>query len=149
MRIAAAQYPVLRPQGWSEVEDRIADWFAKAAAAGAQLLVFPEYAAMTLTPLCGPVAELNLHRQIEALQAWREPWLELHRSLAKRFSVYALAGSMPWRVAADRYHNRAWLCTPSGRADFQDKLVMTRFEREEWSIAAGEPDVPEIGRAHV
>ena len=34
-----------------------------------------------------------------------------------------------------RFHNRAWLCAPSGEAGYQDKRVMTRFEREQWIIS--------------
>ena len=31
----------------------------------------------------------------------------------------------------------AWLCTPDGRTRYQDKIVMTRFERELWNISGG------------
>ena len=36
-----------------------------------------------------------------------------------------------------RYRNRAWLFGPEGCLGHQDKLMMTRFEREEWNIVGG------------
>jgi predicted amidohydrolase len=57
----------------------------------------------------------------------------------RQHRVHILAGSFPWRVAPQRFHNRAWLCTPDGNAGYQDKRIMTRFEREQWAISGGDP----------
>jgi predicted amidohydrolase len=35
------------------------------------------------------------------------------------------------------YRNRAFFCMPDGACDFQDKLMMTRFENEVWNISRG------------
>src|SRR5690606_29656539 len=43
----------------------------------------------------------------------------------------------PWRLDDGRYVNRALVCAPDGRYDWQDKQIMTRFERETWGIASG------------
>lgn len=133
---ATAQYPVARFSSWAEVEDTLARWVGEAAAGGAQLLLFPEYAAMPLASLFPPEVHGSLERQLGALQALREDYLALHRSLAQRHGVYLLAGSFPWEVQKGRFHNRAWLCAPDGAAGFQDKRVMTRFEREQWNISS-------------
>jgi predicted amidohydrolase len=139
---AAAQYPVTQPDSWAQAEDHLAQWVAQAAAQGAKLLVFPEYASMSLAALFPPQVHGDLHAQLTALQTLRDDYLALHRRLAAQHHVYLLAGSFPWEVAPGRFHNRAWLCAPDGAAGFQDKQVMTRFEREQWRISgAAEPKV--------
>ena len=135
-RAAVAQYPVSQPASWAEVEANLSHWTDEAAAAGASLLVFPEYASMILPALFSPATQGDLDAQLLAMQELREDYLELHRRLARRHGVYLLAGSFPWQVEDGRFHNRAWLCAPSGAAGFQDKRMMTRFEREQWNISA-------------
>lgn len=132
--IAASQFPVFTPKSWAEVETLISNWVAEAAGRGAKLLVFPEYGSMSLAALFEPSVQADLHGQIVAMQALREDWVALHRRLAQQHGVYILAGSFPWQVAPNRFQNRAWLCAPDGGTDFQDKCVMTRFEREQWHI---------------
>jgi predicted amidohydrolase len=135
-RAAAAQYPVSQPASWNAAAAHISQWAAEAAAQGAALLLFPEYAAMSLAALFAPAVYGDLSAQLYELQKQREDYLELHRQLARRHGVYLLAGSFPWQVDENRFHNRAWLFAPDGRAGFQDKRVMTRFERERWHISA-------------
>lgn len=135
--LAAAQFPVSAPRAWTEIEALLESWVAEAAGRGARLLMFPEYASMSLAHLFAPEIRTDLHAQIDSMQALREPWLELHRRLAQRHAVYLLAGSFPWRLEDGSYRNRAWLCAPDGGAQYQDKRVMTRFEREDWCIAGG------------
>lgn len=139
-RIAAAQYPVSTPDHWREVEAQLSDWVARAADEGARLLVFPEYAAMSLAALFDASVREDLHRQVAAMQALRERYVEVHRQLARKHGVYLLAGSFPWTLDDGRSVNRAWLFTPEGLSDFQDKFVMTRFERERWHIS-GQADL--------
>lgn len=137
--LALAQFPVSEPGSWAEVEAQIGDWVGQAAASGARLLVFPEYAAMSLAALFPQAVRAELSAQVDALQTLREAYLALHRRLALRHGVYLLAGSYPWRLEDGRTVNRAWLLSPRGEAGYQDKQVMTRFEREHWGIASGYP----------
>lgn len=137
--IASAQFGLKRHADWAGFETDLRVWVQSAANAGASVLVFPEYAAMGLVSLLRDVAPGNLKAQIEGLQSLRDAYLELHRALAIEFKVYLLAGSFPWRLKSGQFCNRAWLFTPQGQCDFQDKQVMTRFERETWGIGRGEP----------
>ena len=136
VRIAVAQYPVSEPSQWNEAAAQLRHWSEEAAVNGARLLVFPEYAAMSLVALFETSIRDDLARQVEALQALRDDYLDLHRELAQSLGVYILAGSFPWTLREDCTVNRAWLCAPDGRADFQDKQIMTRFERELWDISS-------------
>lgn len=137
IRIAAAQFPVSEPANWAAVESQITAWVAEAAGAGAQLLVFPEYAALTLAALFPPVVRADLQAQLAALQALHADYLDLHARLARAHGLYLLAGSFPVQVGAG-YRNRAHLFAPSGAHGWQDKWTMTRFEAEHWGIGGGE-----------
>lgn len=134
-RLAAAQFPVSEPKDWPAFEQQITDWVAEAAAAGARLLVFPEYAAMSLPALFDAKVRGNLALQVQAVQTLRDRYVELHRRLAQTHRIYLLAGSFPWTLEDGRTVNRAWFFAPDGSADCQDKQIMTRFERESWNIS--------------
>ncbi|MDD5322776.1 MAG: carbon-nitrogen hydrolase family protein, partial [Methylococcales bacterium] len=47
------------------------------------------------------------------------------------------SGTFPVRIDSGIYRNRAYLFMPDGRFDYQDKLMMTRFENEQWLIKGG------------
>ena len=62
---------------------------------------------------------------------------ELHGSLAREFKVHICRRLGPGPRREDgKPVNRARLFAPDGSHGHQDKLIMTRFEREEWGIAA-------------
>lgn len=135
--LATAQYPVYRPESWDHFERTLSAWVEEAVRNDARLLLFPEYASMVLTGLLSTPLQADLHGQIAALQAFRDDYVALHRRLAQQHGVYIVAGSLPWRQEDGTFLNRSWICGPDGRCDYQDKLVMTRFEREEWHIGGG------------
>jgi len=154
LRVAAAQFPVSEPQNWAAAADQLGRWVKDAANARAQLLVFPEYASMSLAALFAAPIRADLRQQLQTMQTLCDDYLAVHRELARRYSVYLLAGSFPWQLGNSLFHNRAWLFAPDGTADFQDKRIMTRFEREQWGIFGG-AEVPlkvfdtEVGRLAV
>jgi predicted amidohydrolase len=137
--VAAAQYPVSAPDSWAAFEAGVTRWVDEAADRDAKLLVFPEYASMVLPALFDENVQADLSAQLDVMQDLRDAYVDLHRRLARERGVHLLAGSFPWRLEDGRYVNRAWFCAPSGAIAFQDKQVMTRFEREHWKISTGEP----------
>ena len=137
IRLAAAQYPVGQPQHWAEFAAKLQDWVARAAASGAQLLLFPEYAAMELATLLPLSTATDLPAQLAMLQAYLPDYLALHQRLARECSVYLVAGSFPVLTGEGRYVNRAHVFSPKSMS-WQDKQIMTRFEREHWGISRGE-----------
>ncbi|MFM7181364.1 MAG: carbon-nitrogen hydrolase family protein [Verrucomicrobiales bacterium] len=136
--IALSTMGIERPLCYEDVVRSLEAEAMLAAEKGARLLVFPEYGSMVLTGLPGMTTDPNdVRSQIEAIQVWREQWLQTHLELAKKHGLSIIASSFPWRGSNDTTTNRAWLCHPDGRYDFQDKQMMTRFEREQWDIASG------------
>jgi predicted amidohydrolase len=137
LTVAAAQYPIDELDDLTAYEAKLARWVANAALADAQLLVFPEYGAMELTRVAGRKVAADLQAPISALQEFLPEVDALHAVLARKHGLYILAGSAPVRQTDGRYVNTARLFAPSGAVGVQEKIMMTRFERERWGIAPG------------
>ncbi len=137
LRVAVCEYPVEFLTSFGEWKAKLRRLCLQAAGQGAGLLVFPEYAGMELTCLLPGEIRADLNGSLAALQAWRADYLAAFQALAGELGVTILAGSYPWETEPGKFVNRAWLCTPDGRARAQDKIVMTRFEREQWKVSAG------------
>lgn len=136
VRIAAAQYPIERLSDWAAYEAKLRRWVDEAAANGAGLLVFPEYGAMELASL-DPATEGDLAASLDAVSVLLPRVDALHADLAREHGLHILAASAPRRDADGKARNAARLFAPSGMMATQDKLVMTRFEREQWDISPG------------
>ncbi len=136
-RVAAAQYPIEALADWDAYVAKLSRWVADAAAGGAVLAVFPEYAAMELASL-DPATMGDLQGSIETVSALLPRVDALHTDLARRYGIWILAGSAPRKRTDGQFVNTARLFSPDGRAGYQDKLLMTRFEREEWGIVGGQ-----------
>jgi predicted amidohydrolase len=137
-RIAAAQYDIEFLASWEAYERKIRRWFAAAAEREARFLVFPEYFSMELASLFPQAVYSSLALQLEALQELLPRFLTLFGDAATDHGAYVVAGSFPVRLAGGAYRNRSFFFRPDGTRGHQDKLQMTRFERERWSIEAGE-----------
>ncbi|WP_137699397.1 carbon-nitrogen hydrolase family protein [Marimonas lutisalis] len=138
MKIATAAYPLSWLSGWSDYEAKITQWVAEAVGQGADLLVFPEYGAMELASLSGAEAAGSVQGSIAAVGEWLEQANALFSRLSSERGVHILSPSAPLRDG-DRTVNRAGLFTPSSAVGWQDKQIMTRFERDDWGIEGGGP----------
>ena len=138
MKIAAAQYDIAWLPDWAAYVTRAQNWVQAAADRGADLALFPEYFSMELASIFGPDVARSLPGQLEAMQSLHQPFVELYAGLAAQHNLAICAGSFPVQVADGRYLNRSYLFVPGYPPQWQDKLQMTRFEREHWLIAPGE-----------
>lgn len=134
--IAAAAYPLDWHTGFSDVEAKLGAWVADAAGQGADLLVFPEYAAMELASLGGTAVAADLEAALLEAARHRPALDALLDRLAAAHGVHILGPSGPVYSGA-RPVNRATLHGPGGRIGHQDKQIMTRFEREDWDVVPG------------
>jgi predicted amidohydrolase len=138
MKIAAAAFPLEWHDRWNDYVGKLRLWVRTAAEEGAELLVFPEYGAMEIASLAGEEAAGDLQRSIDAVSERMAEVDGLHASLAREFGVHICAASAPVRREDGSVVNRAGFFAPDGRHGWQDKLIMTRFEREEWGIGPGD-----------
>ena len=149
MKIALAQYPIGRFASLDDWQTDTAKWVARAVKDGATLLSFPEYGGMALTSLLPQALQQDLRGQIPALEEFHADFVATFALMAARHRVVIQAPSLPVMVGG-RIHNRAYLMSPSGKVDFQDKRQMTRFEKEQWGISSGqELKIFEIGETRI
>lgn len=134
---AAAQYPIERHDNWDHYIKKVTGWVDYAARRGAKLAVFPEYGAMELASL-NPDTMGDLDASLEQVSALAPHVDALHIELAREHGMHILASSMPI-YREGHYRNVARLFTPAGTMGAQEKIVMTRFERECWKIHSGGP----------
>ncbi len=137
VKIVSAQYDISFLTSWQDYQDKIERWVAEAAQQDARILLFPEYASMELASLFGQEIYSSLSKQLAAMQSVHEDYLDLFKALAKQYHCLIQSGSFPVEVESGVYRNRAYLFTPDGKVDYQDKLMMTRFENEQWLIQGG------------
>ena len=138
VKVAVAQYDIGFFAQWFEFEDKLTQWVSHAAKNGAKLLVFPEYGSMELASLFGESVYKDLGKQLHSMQDIYADYEALYAQLAKQFDVMILASSFPVIQSDGSFRNRANLYGVEGLIDYQDKLIMTRFENEQWLIHAGQ-----------
>ncbi|MDX2290220.1 MAG: carbon-nitrogen hydrolase family protein [Hyphomicrobiaceae bacterium] len=138
LTVASAQYPIGEPTSLFEWQDKIAQWVADGAATGADLLVFPEYAAMEQAACFGREVARDLGASMRAVAEQAGARVAFHVELAAQHDVHILVGSGPVLAADGRFLNAAQLVTPGGLVGEQTKLIMTPFERA-WGISPGGP----------
>lgn len=131
MKIAASAYPIDWFNSFDEYEAKLTRWVDDAH--GADLLVFPEYGGMELASLGGRAVAGDLEAALHEVARHAPAVAALHQRLAKRGGCHILAASAP-AFEGDRPVNRAVLYGPGGIVGYQDKQIMTPFEREEWDV---------------
>ncbi|MBZ0122725.1 MAG: carbon-nitrogen hydrolase family protein [Roseovarius sp.] len=141
MKIATAAYPLDAPRSWDDYAGKIARWVEEAAGNGAELLVFPEYAAMELAMLAGSETAAGNEASMRAVSDRIGEADALHAGLAARHGVHICAASAPVYDPAfgPRPVNRARLFAPTGAVGVQDKQIMTRYERDAMRAVPGGP----------
>lgn len=135
--IASAQYDISFLGTWQAYQDKITAWVKEAKANNAAILVFPEYASMELASLFGEEIYTSLTKQLTALQSLLPEFIKLYQNLAVKYQCIIQAGSFPEYTSLGAFHNRAYVFFADGQYDYQEKLMMTRFEKEQWLIEAG------------
>jgi predicted amidohydrolase len=138
VKIATAQYDISYLENWNQYQDKIERWVDEASEQDAKILLFPEYASMELASLFGKEVYSCLSKQLAAIQSLRDAYLDLFQGLALKHRCIIQSGTFPVKIATGGYRNRAYLCLPDGRLEYQDKLMMTRFENEKWLIQKGD-----------
>jgi predicted amidohydrolase len=139
LRLCLAQYPIERLVSLKDFEVKMDGILRAAKAEGADLLVLPEYAAMELAAAFTDAGDAVSEREAIVLRA--DSIVEIMRQAAMRHSLWLLGSSVPM-LRDGRVRNRAPFISAEGIVHFQEKRVMTRFENEQWQVAAG--DEPQV-----
>jgi predicted amidohydrolase len=138
--VAAAQYPISFHAHKDDWAAHTGQWVSDAVAQGAELLLFPEYAAMELVSLMPVAAQRDLQQQIRLMDGFKADFLDVFTHWARHFGVHIVPPTFPVLEGGICY-NRCFVCSPAGLVGHQDKWFMTLFEAEEWFVSAGQRKV--------
>lgn len=135
-KVSSAQMPVTQHADLASWTAEITAWVEEAAANGSKLLLFPEFASLSLAGLLTEDERANADGMLLALQRYLPDFHRVHEALAAEHNVVIVAASFAVLEGSDLY-NRAFVYGPKGQMGYQDKLILTKFEREKTSIKAG------------
>jgi predicted amidohydrolase len=135
MRVASLQYFIRPVATFEQFRDQVAALVETAADYKCHLIVFPEYFTVQLLTL-GNIRR-PIHEQIRDLAGQLPRYLELMTALARTHRLYLVGGTIPVQPEpGGTVYNECYFFSPSGDVGTQRKLHMTRFETEEWMVAA-------------
>lgn len=134
VRVAGAQYFIRPIDRFAQFEDQVTSAVATAASYRCRLVVLPEY--FTLQLVCLGDVKRPFSEQIRDVTTYVPQYVDLMSRLAKEHDIYVVAGTIPVQGSGDLVHNESFLFSPSGAHAVQGKLHMTRFEKEDWCVAA-------------
>jgi len=134
IRVGTLQYLIRPVRAFEEFAEQVSALVETARDYDCQLVVFPEYFTVQLLTL-GDIRR-PMPEQIRTLADQAPRYVELMALLARRHSIYIVAGTTPV-LAPDRHtvHNISHVFGPSGDYGTQGKLHMTRFEANEWGVS--------------
>jgi len=139
MKIATATYPIDWHDNWASYEAKVTRWVAEAAENDADLLVFPEYGAMELASLAGSNVAGDVEQSMRAVDALLPKTNALYAQLSATYNVHILGASAPCYDGNTRPSNRAVFFAPNGTQAYQDKQIMTMFERDPMDVNPNGP----------
>lgn len=138
MKIAVAKYPIGQPVDFAAFAARQSALIGEAAAAGARVVVLPEYLSLEMGATFDTQISAGLPESLAAIQALRGQWLELFAGLAQEHRLHLIAGSFLLDLGQGRYRNRSDWLTPEGLHGWQDKVQLTGFEKATGLIEPGD-----------
>lgn len=136
IRVASLQYYIRPVETFEQFRAQVEGLIETAADYKCHLVVFPEYFTVQLLTL-GNVKR-PIREQVRDLAKQAPQFVEAMGDLAKKYSMHIVAGTIPIEDAkTGLVHNRCHFFSPTGAIGTQDKLHMTRFEKDDWIVAAG------------
>lgn len=135
VRIAAVQYLLRRIDDWDGFENHVRFVLKAAAEYKPNFVMLPEIFTSQL--LCFLDADTDLKAAVRRLQEFTPRYQDLMAELSKKYNYYLIAGTHP-NLRDGRLYNTAFMFSPNGEMFSQDKIHLTRWEREKWDTTAGD-----------
>lgn len=135
VRVGSLQYYIRPVKSYADFELQIEALIATAIDYRVQILSFSEYFAaqlLTLGDIKRPIAE-----QIRDLSQQESRIVSSFSRLVKGTGMVVIGGSIPGFNENGEVLNKAYVFGSDGSVDYQPKLHMTRFEKDEWNVVAG------------
>ena len=128
VRIAAVQYLLRAIDGWEGFENQVRFVMQAAGDYKPQFVMFPE---IFTTQLLSFMDTSDLRSAVRKMDEYTARYKALFIELAARWKVHIIGGSHP-TITDGKLMNTAYLFTPEGQVFTQDKIHLTRWEKEKW-----------------
>lgn len=135
--ISSLQLPMDAYESITDWAQAMENWVKQAKADGAALVLFPEYGSLSLGSLLPEADRAVADDMMRAMQQFLPEFHSTFKTLAQRYDLIIVTSSFPVLEQDDAIYNRAFVYTPEGLQGHQDKLILTRSERERTSVKAG------------
>jgi predicted amidohydrolase len=136
IRVASLQYFIRPVTTFEQFSDQVAGLIETAADYKCHLVVFPEYFTVQLLTL-GNIKR-PIREQVRDLAKQAPRFLTMMTALAQKHQLHIVAGTLPIEDPVSKdVTNRCHFISSAGAIGIQDKLHMTRFEKEEWIVSPG------------
>ena len=134
VRIASVQYLLRRVDDWDGFENHVRFILKAAAEYKPNFVVLPEIFTTQLLSFMD--TDTDIKAAVRSLHDFTPRYQELMAELAKKYNYYLIAGSHP-NLRDGLLYNTAFMFSPKGDVFTQDKIHLTRWEREKWDTAPG------------
>lgn len=128
VRIAAVQYLLRSIDNWDGFENQVRFVMKAAGEYKPQFVMFPE---IFTTQLLSFMDTSDLRMAVRNMDAYTQKYIDLFKELARKWHVHIIGGSHP-TIVNGQLLNVAYLFTPDGSVYTQDKIHLTRWEKEKW-----------------
>jgi len=125
IKIACCQYQIEKLENWDHYTHKIETLVDEAKNKAATILLMPEYAGIEI--VCKKFA--TDHELYDVLNPLIPKYLEFYKKLASKYQIYIQAGTIIKKIKPQLFANRAYLFSPNGECDYQDKLQLTGYEK--------------------
>ncbi len=139
IKMASCQYPIEKINSINDWISKTEQWIKEAQKNNCEVILFPEYGCMELTSLFSSDDQKSLDRQLIELQKIFPTYFNTFQNFAKKYNLLIISPSFP-QFLDGKYINRCHIFFPDGKHDYQDKIMMTRFEDEIWGITSSHED---------
>lgn len=133
VRIAAVPYLSRSINDWDAFENQVSFMMKAAGDSKPQFVVFPE---SFTTRLLSFLDTGDLRKVVRGLGASTDRYTKRFVELAKQWGVYIIGGHPT--ITDGKLLNTAYLFSPECQIFTQDKIHLTRWEREEWQGDPGQ-----------
>jgi predicted amidohydrolase len=125
IKIACCQYQIEILPDWESYVAKIEKIILEAKKKGATILLMPEYSGIEIA-----CKKFNTDDELfTALQPIIPKYIDFYQKLAKTHQIYIQAGTIIEKTAPGKFLNRAYLFSPKGLYEYQDKLQLTEAEK--------------------
>ena len=128
VRIAAVQYLLRAIDSWEDFENQVRFVMKAAGDYKPQFVMFPE---IFTTQLLSFMDTSDLRKAVREMNDYTERYVALFSELSAQWGVYIIGGSHP-TITDGKLMNTAYLFSPEGKVFTQDKIHLTRWEKEKW-----------------